>query len=368
MPNYPVNDYGYAAQMQDPNLALLGNRAPKFSFGQNVQSLLGTPGAQDFALSLLANSGSSPQRRSLGEIIGQSGLQAQQMGQQRTDDAFKQQMQMAQLQRLQNAGGNGFGQVNPSQFTPQSLAKFAQTKNYGDLERVPREIQQLGDPNIVRQFKYRQTLPPDQQRVFDDQLRQNYKDQTVAGASGVTRLGPQPTFNPLSTSQQEIDFAAQKKAAEGQAGAIGAGAGGIIADIQKKGASAKTINNVLDLADPLIDASTGSLAGAATDKIAGAFGKSLSGAEASAQLQVLQAGLMLNQPRMEGPQSDADVALYRAAAGQIGDPTVPAGIKKAALKTIRQLQTKYQERAAQPFQLTPKPAAGGSGWSIAPAD
>jgi len=54
---------------------------------------------------------------------------------------------------------------------------------------------------------------------------------------------------------------------------------------------------------------------------------------------------MTNMPRMEGPQSDADVKLYRDAAGQIGDPTVPASIKKAAVGTIRQLQEKYKERA-----------------------
>jgi hypothetical protein len=54
---------------------------------------------------------------------------------------------------------------------------------------------------------------------------------------------------------------------------------------------------------------------------------------------------MTNMPRMEGPQSDADVKLYRDAAGQIGDPTVPASIKKASVATIRQLQEKYKERA-----------------------
>jgi len=40
------------------------------------------------------------------------------------------------------------------------------------------------------------------------------------------------------------------------------------------------------------------------------------------------------------------VKLYREAAGQIGDPTVPAALKKAALQTVRQIQQKYVERAS----------------------
>jgi hypothetical protein len=50
---------------------------------------------------------------------------------------------------------------------------------------------------------------------------------------------------------------------------------------------------------------------------------------------------MMAQPRMEGPQSDKDVALYRQMSGQIGDPTVPGAIKQAALETIRGLHEKY---------------------------
>ena len=55
-----------------------------------------------------------------------------------------------------------------------------------------------------------------------------------------------------------------------------------------------------------------------------------------------QAAIMLRQPRMEGPQSDRDVQLYREAAGQIGDPSVPRETKKAALQTIRRLQAIYK--------------------------
>jgi hypothetical protein len=109
----------------------------------------------------------------------------------------------------------------------------------------------------------------------------------------------------------------------------------------KRTASAKNVLGLLDEADKLIDTSTGSYIGTGADMAAQAFGATTEGAKSSAKLKVLQASLMMNQPRMEGPQSDKDVQLYREAAGQIGDPTVPRDIKKAALATIRQINERY---------------------------
>jgi hypothetical protein len=42
-------------------------------------------------------------------------------------------------------------------------------------------------------------------------------------------------------------------------------------------------------------------------------------------------------PKMSGPQSDKDVAMYRQMAGQIGDPTVPVADKRAAIETIKEI-------------------------------
>lgn len=116
----------------------------------------------------------------------------------------------------------------------------------------------------------------------------------------------------------------------------------------KKTEQARSTLALVDEAEKLISKSTGSYAGAGIDLGARAIGMSTTGAEAAAQLQVLQASLMLNMPRMEGPQSDRDVQLYREAAGQIGDPTVPNGIKRAALKTIRTLNERYASVAQGP--------------------
>jgi hypothetical protein len=109
----------------------------------------------------------------------------------------------------------------------------------------------------------------------------------------------------------------------------------------KKAQSSKDVLAILDEAEPIISQATGSYGGYVADQAARVFGASTDGAKATAKLKALQAALMLKMPRMEGPQSNLDVQLYREAAGQIGDPTVPADTKLAAVASIRSLNEKY---------------------------
>lgn len=113
---------------------------------------------------------------------------------------------------------------------------------------------------------------------------------------------------------------------------------------------------IIDEAEKLIDGATGSFIGAGIDEAARAFGTSPAGADNIAKLKALEGALMMAQPRMEGPQSNLDVALYRQMAARIGDPTVPNDQKKAALTTVRSLHEKYTGGS---------PTGGASGgWSI----
>lgn len=212
-----------------------------------------------------------------------------------------------------------YGRVNPGDFTPESLAAYTKSGDFKDLVRIwaPDTATVGGVPTQV--------------------ARQ-------AGQSG--GAGMQPSATPLSTVDQEAGAKAQIAAAEAGAKTTAQANAERAAGIQNKGSSSVTTLAMLDMADPLIDIATGSATGAAVDKVAGFFGSAPDGAKAIAQLKVLQSQLMLNAPRMEGPQSDRDVQLYREAAGQIGTPTVPRDIKKAAVETIRKIQQKYAERAA----------------------
>ena len=73
---------------------------PDSSFGQQSQGgLRGLIRNPDLALALLANSGGQ-QKKSFGEVIGQAGLQTQQMGQQRQDDELKRQHMQALIESM----------------------------------------------------------------------------------------------------------------------------------------------------------------------------------------------------------------------------------------------------------------------------
>ncbi len=107
-------------------------------------------------------------------------------------------------------------------------------------------------------------------------------------------------------------------------------------------------------AENLIDKSTNSYLGAGIDQAARVFGQSTGGAQAAAQLKALEGALVSKMPKMSGPQSDKDVLLYKQMAGQLGDPTIPADTKKAALTTIKKIQERY---AGTP--QTPPPGGAG---------
>lgn len=133
------------------------------------------------------------------------------------------------------------------------------------------------------------------------------------------------------------------------------------AKVQEKQAQAKKLPKLINEAENLIQGATGSYLGAATDILGRTVGVSTEGAKNIASLKALEANLVLSMPRLEGPQSNLDQQLYREAAAQIGDPTVPAGTKQAALDTIKRINTTYDggNAAVKPAaQAQPIPKVG----------
>jgi hypothetical protein len=129
---------------------------------------------------------------------------------------------------------------------------------------------------------------------------------------------------------------------------------------------AKEALELIDQATKLIPNATGSYIGTAADAGARAFGISTKGDMATGQLQALEGALVAKMPKMSGPQSDKDVALYRQMAGVIGDPTIPTERKLAALQTVEEIQRRY---AGTPAPRMPAPGAMGSGtFGSAPPD
>lgn len=132
-------------------------------------------------------------------------------------------------------------------------------------------------------------------------------------------------------------------------------------DQQTKLADAQTVLGLLDLAEPLLDQSTQGYVGMGVDMAARAMGKSTSGAEAASELRALEGALISKMPKMSGPQSDKDVLLYRQMAGQIGDPTLPAQTKRAAMRTIRNINQRYIDSTGTAAQAKPTLPQG---WSV----
>lgn len=112
-------------------------------------------------------------------------------------------------------------------------------------------------------------------------------------------------------------------------------------DKDKKVINSSKILELLDQAEPLLSGATGSGLGSIRDSVGGFFGVSTDGAKATAALDTIAGQIVLSQPRMEGPQSDADRLLYAKMAGNLADSTVPTEQRLAALKQIRYLNKKY---------------------------
>lgn len=70
-------------------------------------------------------------------------------------------------------------------------------------------------------------------------------------------------------------------------------------------------------------------------------GRSTDATKADTQLKIIGGALTSNVPRMEGPQSNYDVQLYREMAGNVANPNLSVEDRLAALDTLEQLQTKY---------------------------
>lgn len=109
---------------------------------------------------------------------------------------------------------------------------------------------------------------------------------------------------------------------------------------------------------------TGSGVGAGVDIVAGVFGKAPGGAAEAQRMKAIGGALTSKMPRMEGPQSDKDVALYKQMAADIGDPTKPREVRLAALQTVRELWQKYEHLPENQHAFADRRAAPAGGGNV----
>lgn len=109
----------------------------------------------------------------------------------------------------------------------------------------------------------------------------------------------------------------------------------------KRGRDADDAVGLVNMARELLPNATNSGIGSLIDAAGRQVGMSSTGAQAAARLEAIGGALVMKMPRMEGPQSNLDQMLYREMAGKVGDRTVPAAERLAALKTVEDLFSKY---------------------------
>lgn len=137
------------------------------------------------------------------------------------------------------------------------------------------------------------------------------------------------------------------------------------ADADKADKQTSTLSSFISEARAVLsDNPTDSWIGAKRDDSYRLFGQTTPGAQKAAKLETLSGWMTSNVPKMQGPQSDSDVEMYKTMAAKVGDRTVPVNERMAALDMLESIQNKYsqynqQYRAGGSPQRPPGATHGG---------
>lgn len=179
---------------------------------------------------------------------------------------------------------------------------------------------------------------------------------TRGGAKPATGVGVAggTDYSPAEKTAQEAEKARQVDTAKADV----VRDTGKIADSKRYGQLTAGVDRAIEL---LKQGPTASGAGALADTALGFGGMSTKSGDVASQLDTLSGWLTANVPRMEGPQSDKDVANYRIQAAAVGDRTKPLSTRLAAAEELKGLQDKYAsmngiQQPGQPSQ-SQQPAA-----------
>ena len=225
-----------------------------------LRGLLQSPSTTDFALAMLANSGYSPRRRSLGEIVGASMLQSRQMAAEQAQQKLREEYMRAQIAAMQQRpeaqrrivkGPDGLDyyedgtRVLPNVQAPAASRKPRETREVNDgslvrteefnpetgqwelIAKAPRWSPQAPaaaaeSPAAVREYEFFNRLPAEQQKRYLALKRA----QQVENIGGVpTIVGAAGDTTPLSTPDAEAEARRKAAAATAQGAADVEGAG-----------------------------------------------------------------------------------------------------------------------------------------------
>jgi hypothetical protein len=104
---------------------------------------------------------------------------------------------------------------------------------------------------------------------------------------------------------------------------------------------AKDVKGLLTNVEDLIDRGSGGFVQNIYGGTQAALGIKSAANDADATLKVIAGALTSKMPKMSGPQSDADVLLYKQMAGDIGNANLSQDSRKAAVQVVRAIQDAY---------------------------
>jgi len=191
------------------------------------------------------------------------------------------------------------------------------------------------------QQAFRTQMMQDQQANAREMARINASNR-VAPAPSLVQIADEKGEPVYVDSRQAIGKTPYQKAAPGT---------------PNKAAEARDALTLISDAEKLVDVATGSGLGNAADMAAGFLGATTKSGQAAAQLKALEGALVAKMPKMSGPQSDKDVAMYKQMAADIGNPNTPSANKRAALQTVKEIQMRYAGEA--PAAAPAAPGASG---------
>lgn len=155
--------------------------------------------------------------------------------------------------------------------------------------------------------------------------------------------------SPAQTAAQDAERARGVKTAEADVGR----------DTTRQ-ADVKTAQKFLNITarvkDVFNDKPTDSTVGSLYDSANAVVGRSTPGAEAAQRLKALGGWMVANVPRMEGPQSNFDVANYQIMAADVANDKLPLARRRAALDSIEKMM---QDVASGEAAKAPAPKGGG---------
>lgn len=152
----------------------------------------------------------------------------------------------------------------------------------------------------------------------------------------ITRQVVKTEMKALAPADQPANAAAKETAVKNAAAVVERET-----KIEDKAIKAGDVLGLAAEARKILPEATSGLTGKLSTETSKALGISTPASKADSRLKVIGAALVSNVPRMEGPQSNYDVELYKQAAGDVANYDLPREDRLASLDTIEQLQSKY---------------------------